>query len=373
MESIFNRAYEQISTYKTDKEKGIMNAIPVPFSRLSRRFPGFERGRYTILTANSGVGKTKVAKYILVTNIMKFALDNPDLDVHLRWYALEEGEIDFANSFISTAMFVLHGIKISTAQLKSLGDYTVSDDVLKKIDNCRSFLNDFMKNVHVIDDILNPYGIWKDVREFAAERGEFYYHNKAKGTITKAEPGTGFNVYKPKNPKEFVFIVGDHVSLLHREKSHKSDYEAIGKFSKDYCLNNMVKKLNYAVINIQQQVSDQEKMQYTYKGSAIESKVEPSLDGLANNKETQRDADLVLGIFAPTRYDITSYHGYKINPNQGGLGDNYRCIKFLKDRHYGMANSRIHLYFNGAINYMEELPKAEEMDDKKYKEYRQKY
>jgi len=377
METIFDKAFDQIVTYKEDKLAGNINSIPVPFPRLSKHFPGWERGRYTIITANSGVGKTKIAKFMLVTSIMKFAEDNPKMDIHIRWYALEEGELDFAHSFIATILAVKFGIKMSSVKLKSLGEYTLTDDIQKAVDDARHILNKFMKNVTVIDFILNPYGIWKDVRDFAASRGEFYHEGRDAVTgvafKNKMEVGKGFNKYYPNNPKEFVFICTDHISLLHREKNHKSDHEAIGKFSTDYCLGNMVKKLNYAVCNIQQQVSDKEKMQYTFKGSAVEAKVEPSLDGLGENKTTQRDADLVLGVFAPTRYGIDVYEGYKIAPADGGFGDQFRSIKFLKDRHYGLANSKINLFFNGAINFFVELPKAEDIAPQDYLNFKNKY
>lgn len=372
MATIFDRAKAQIKTYKEDKEEGRVNSLPVPFPRLANKFPGWERGMYVIITANSGIGKTKLAKYLMITSLMRFQELNPGTEIHVRWYALEEPSTEFALSFVSIMLAVEHAIFMSPAQLKSLGNTTIDDATLKIVDSVTDRLNKFMENVTVLDHILNPYGIWKDVREFAETRGKFYYQKDADSPKTEVEASKGFNIYEPNNPKEFVFIATDHIGLLHREKSHNSDYEAIGKFSKDYCLNNMVKRLNYTVCNVQQQVGDQEKMQFTYKGAAVEAKVEPSLDGLANNKETQRDADMVIGIFAPTRYEISHYHGYKVNPHHGGLGNAYRCIKFLKDRRYGLSDSRVHLFFDGAINYFEELPEANKMDEKSYAFWRKK-
>ena len=77
--------------------------------------------------------------------------------------------------------------------------------------------------------------------------------------------------------------------------------------------------------------------------------------------------DLVLGLFAPARYRIPMYRGYDILK----LKDRYRSLIFLKDRHYGLANTYVHLYFNGASNYFEELPLAEEFkkNPKLYEKY----
>jgi hypothetical protein len=98
-------------------------------------------------------------------------------------------------------------------------------------------------------------------------------------------------------------------------------------------------------------------------GRPIEAKLEPSLDGLANNKEIQRDATEVIGLFAPVRYGITTHAGYNINL----FGDNYRSAKSLKARH-GSPYKRIGMYFNGATGDFEELPKAEDLNPKELNE-----
>jgi hypothetical protein len=45
----------------------------------------------------------------------------------------------------------------------------------------------------------------------------------------------------------------------------------------------------------------------------------------------------------------------------------YVSMKILKDRHYGLANMYVPLYFNGATTYYEELPPRDEIDYTKYK------
>jgi hypothetical protein len=114
-------------------------------------------------------------------------------------------------------------------------------------------------------------------------------------------------------------------------------------------------------INIQQQEASKEKLEY-YQGQSIDEKLEPSLDGLANNKETQRECNLILGVFAPERYNIGRHRGYDIKK----LGNKYRSLKILKDRDNGLVNYYIGMFFNGAANYFEELPTADTIDYTKY-------
>ena len=64
-----------------------------------------------------------------------------------------------------------------------------------------------------------------------------------------------------------------------------------------------------------------------------------------------------MGLFNPSRYDIETHNGYDISL----LGKNYRALKFLKDRHYGLENNSLGLYFEGASGYFTELPRADSM------------
>lgn len=101
-------------------------------------------------------------------------------------------------------------------------------------------------------------------------------------------------------------------------------------------------------------------------GEAIEEKLEPSLNGLADNKLTQRDQHVILGLFAPERYKIGSYKVGSNYYNINVLKDNFRCLFVLKNR-IGRPNARLPLIFNGAVNNFEEAPQNLTADD--YKQF----
>ena len=84
------------------------------------------------------------------------------------------------------------------------------------------------------------------------------------------------------------------------------------------------------------------------------NRLKPTLDGLGDNKLTQRDADVVLGLFSPFRHRIKMYpekDGYDIM----FFKDNIRFLEVLASREGG-GNSICPLYFNGAVNFFKELP-----------------
>lgn len=353
-EQVFDKLYEKIVTNKEKKENGEITSISSPFSRLNERFPGWEKGVYTIITASSGIGKTKLTKFLIISSVYKFIKENPKAKVKVFYFALEESKEEFWLSLLSSVIYEKYGISLSNADLKSLGSYTISNDLLEKIVECRAIIEELEQFIEVNDHVSNPYGIYKTVRTYFEDESIGHH-------ITKKINNEDINIgYTYKDDNLHVFVVSDHISLLQPEKGQQL-HEAMGYFSKEYCLKGFCKRYKCIVINVQQQSAEKEKQEF-YQGQTIDQKLEPSLDGLANNKETQRDCDMVIGLFGPARYNLKKYRGYDID----FFKDSFRSICFLKDRNYGLANTYLPLLFNGKTNVFEELPKVEDI---KYENY----
>jgi len=354
MAETFNEIVAKLRRNKKLKEEGKVTSVIFPFPRLSKIFPGWEKGTQTIITASSGVGKTKLAKFLSVTSVYEFAKLKPDITAKIFYFALEESIENFWLGIVSTLLYEKHSVSLSPNQLKSLGEFQLTDEVLKHVEECREVIEDMQKYIEVVDYIFNPYGIYKYVHEFFMQPsiGHEEFDPQHAEKVSKK--------YVYNDPNLWVFVITDHISLLTPEKG-ESLHEAMGKFSKQFCLKGFTKKYNCVTINIQQQEAAKEKQEY-YQGQSIEEKLEPSLDGLANNKETQRECNLVIGLFAPERYNIGRHRGYEIKR----MGNRYRSMKILKDRDNGLINFYIPLYFNGASNYFEELPSTTDIDYTKY-------
>ena len=88
-----------------------------------------------------------------------------------------------------------------------------------------------------------------------------------------------------------------------------------------------------------------------------ENKLRPTLANLSDSKYTARDANIVLGLFSPFKYELREYLGYDITK----LKDNVRFLEVIINRG-GSPGGIVALYFDGAVNYFNELPKAEDRD-----------
>lgn len=155
--------------------------------------------------------------------------------------------------------------------------------------------------------------------------------------------------YIPNNPDEYVIVITDSVNLLLPENGQNL-HQAMSKFSSDYCLH-MRDVWKYTIVNIQQQAAEQEKQQFNTFGGNIVNKLRPSQDGLGDNKLTGRDCNLMIGLFAPFRYEISQYNNFDISQ----LKDNYRELIITLNRD-GEGFFSTDLLFNGAVSYFEEAP-----------------
>jgi hypothetical protein len=304
---VFEQALDMIKTNKAVKDSGGFNSIPFGLPSLDKHVPGIMKGLQYIVTANSGVGKTQLTKFLFVNQPYKFVKQHPELGIKLKilYFALEESREEFMLSLISNRLKEVHNISVSVMQMRSMGDHTLSGDIVSKIEESREYFAELEQGIEIIDHISHPTGIYKYVQSYASNHGKHVHKEQVwKGT---AEDGSEtqevvktYDYYEPTDPNEFVIVVVDHISLLSEEKTGiaTSLHSAMTALSAQYGRKFITKQFGYCLAIVQQQSADKEKQQYTSGGMSIEAKLEPSLDGLGDNKMTQRDALIVLGLFA---------------------------------------------------------------------------
>lgn len=358
--SIFNRVYDNISNNKRIRDSGNFVCIPWNLPRLSAILPGVQRAKYQIVTANSKVGKTQLGDFLFLHQPYEFYLNNPNANIKPKifYFSLEMSKESKIMSVLSYKLFKDHKISKSPEDLLSVFQrYTVDDELLRLIESYQSFFEEFEKRVIFHDHIRNPFGIFKEIENYAEANGEWTYkdidwRNEDNNIVKKRVK----DFYTPNDPEEVVIVITDHVSLLYPEKQ-QTLHQAMSKFSSEYCLY-MRDKYKYCIVNIQQQSADSEKQQFTMRGDNIVDKLRPSADGLADNKLTGRDCNLMIGLFDPHRYKIENYANYDIVKMKGF----YRELSIILNRD-GKSNMAVDLFFDGASNYFAELPKSSERDE----------
>lgn len=65
---------------------------------------------------------------------------------------------------------------------------------------------------------------------------------------------------------------------------------------------------------------------------------------------------MVIGLYSPFKYGIQDYEGYDITKFRNHI----RFMEVIEDRDYGANGNICPLYFDGAISFFSELPRAED-------------
>ena len=342
-----------INSLKERRERilnGEVNCIPSSFTRFRDDFVGVEQGKYYLISAQTKGGKTQLTSKMFIYDPLFYAYNNPD-KIHLKifYFPLEESVESITLRFMSHLLAKLSKDKIRVAplDLKSTNENKpVSQEILNLLETeeYQNILKFFEETVMFFED-RNAYGIYKQVKSYAEKNG---ITHKKKINITNKETGNTeerevFDYYEPNDPKEYVIILTDHLSLLNPEGGMDLR-ESINRFSEYMVM--FRNRYNYTPVVIQQQNTETMGLE-AFKAN----KIRPTITGLGDSKYTGRDCSMMLGITNPFSHELPSYLGYNIQKFKG----NIRFLEVVLNRE-GQSNGIIALYFDGKTCTFKELP-----------------
>lgn len=353
---LYNRVVEDLKKRRERVLSGNINCIPLPFERFRAELPGIEQSRYYLFTANSKVGKTQICDAIMLYSPFFYAFHNRDkIRIKIFYFTLEMSAEEKYRQFICHILFVLSKgkIRIDTKKLRSTDkDNPLPEYIFDLIASPEyiEYFKFFEENVVFIDDIRHPTGIFTFLKDYAKRKGT-QYHKKIdfkdnQGNILETKEVDDY--YVQDDPEEYRMAIVDHYKLFQTEKENGVGLnlmQTIGKWSSDYAIK-LRNKYGYIIAGVQQQMPGQESNENAKLG-----KLKPTLDGLSENKSTQQDANVILGLFSPFRHAIQNYEGYDVLK----FKDNIRFLEILGGREGG-GGMVAPLFFDGAVNYFKELP-----------------
>lgn len=358
---MINRIINKLKDRREKVLNGEVNCIPSSFTRFRDDFVGVEQGKYFLVSGQTKAAKTQIATSMFLYNPLFYAYENPD-KVHLKvfYFPLEESAENITLRFMSHLLAKYSNYRISPLDLKSTNENRVVPlEALKlleteKYQNILKFYND---TVMFFED-RNPTGIKKQIQSYAKKNG--IVHTK-KLTIINKETGNSeerevFDYYEPHDPKEYVIIFIDHISLITPE-SGMDLRESINRLSETMIM--FRNGYNYTPVVIQQQGTETGNLE-AFKNS----KIRPTMSGLSDSKYTAKDCSMMLGITNPYSHELDNYLGYDIRK----FKDSIRFLEVVLNRE-GQSNGIIALYFDGKTCTFKELPPPNDREelDKVYK------
>ena len=360
---------------KENALNGGVNCIPLPFERFRSEIPGIEQGQYVVVTANQKVGKTNITDYLYLFQVLDYCYEHKDrCSCHIIYFALEESVQKVIERYMCYLLFQIDGIRITPSDLRSTSlDFPVPDEVIDKLKSniYQDKLTFFEQCVQFETENTNPTGILRVCEDYAKSVGEYKSHKTASRADFTREVEV-FDSYTQNDPNHYKICIIDHIGLVDREQGFRTK-DSVDKMS-EYFVKYLRNRYNYTCVAIQQQASEAEGLE-----AIKQKKMLPTAAYLSDSKYTARDADLVLGLFDPSKFGLPTWLGYKICDTDGiGLRNYARFLYVIANRN-GEMGGVCPLFFDGAVCNFEELPRPDDVNSvtgyynraKNFKTYRQ--
>ena len=350
-EELYGRVISDIEKKKDRVDKGLVNSLPWAFSRFGEHVNGLESAKIYQVTAGPKTGKSKITNFMFLYSLYDhIAEHNLNVKLVVKYFCLEESKEVLVAQFMSYALFTKTKGKmvVSPATLMSTNK-ALPQEIIDELKTHKEYIEGFLKCVEYIEDVGHPFGIFKRLLDHSEIHG--VQHKK---TVDYGKgPVQIDDVYVANDPEEIVLTVVDHVSLLHSKG--KSIQECITELS-GYLIK-LRNKYGYSSLIVQQQALAQTSLEGIKFNQG-----EPTIANLGDSKLTSRAVDISFGLYSPFINKIPDYEGRDIKFYK----DNIRFLTVLQSRHGG-TGTKAALYFNGAINFFQELPKAGTPEEEKLK------
>jgi hypothetical protein len=337
---------------KAEVEKGLIGkngGIPMGFDRLSQ-YVGIRKGMFYLVGGLTGSGKTTFVDDAFVLNPYDWSISPEGKKSGIKikfWYRSMERNTTYKFAkWVSRKIFIDQGIIIPVNKLLGWTSKMTHDE--HDLFLCyEDYMKELQENIIIIPGAENPVGIAKDLKKYALTRGvieEVNEYNK---------------IYIPNNPNEINIIVIDHIGLLKTTKDQPTKKEAIDKLSSELQYTRDFYGFSPVVVSqFNRSISNPMRIK--------NGDVEPQLEDFAESSSTQNDADVIMALFDPLRYNVPDVSGYNLDKLKDEYGNKYfRSLRVIKNT-YGADDLRVGLAFFGQVGMFKELPKRKDMTDADY-------
>jgi hypothetical protein len=337
---------------KAEVEKGLEGrngGIPMGFDRLSQ-YVGIRKGLFYLVGGLTGSGKTTFVDDAFVLNPYDWSISEEGRKSGIKirfWYRSMERSTTYKFAkWVSRKIFIDQGIIIPVNKLLGWTQRMTHDEHDLFL-HYEDYMKELQESVVIYPGAENPVGIAKDLKKYAL----------TKGTIEEVDEYN--KIYVPNDPNEITIVVIDHIGLLKTTKDQPTKKEAIDKMSSE---------LQYArdFYGFSPVVVSQFNRSISNPMRIKNGDVEPQLEDFAESSSTQNDADVIMALFDPLRYNVPDVSGYNLDKLRDEYGNKYfRSLRVIKNT-YGADDLRIGLGFFGQIGMFKELKKKKDMTDADY-------
>jgi len=327
---------------------GLNKGLPMGFDRLVSYIPGIQQGTYYLIGGETGSGKTAFTDDAFLFNPYDWYKSNPNSGIDLRifYWSLEIDKNIKITKAICRKIYMEYGFLTDVNFVLSRGKHRISQEVYELVKSTKQYFCEMEDVLTVFDGAQNPTGINKYMFQFAKDNGDIIYKRERSGK----EILNIFDKYIPHNPDQYILIIIDHIALMKKERGFGTK-DNIDKMSEYLIpLRNNFKFIPVVVQQLSRSISTTDRFKL--------DRVEPQLSDFKDTGNTQQDANIIMALFSPRKYEIPNFRGYDVQK----LKDRFRSLSVLKNRD-GASDIRIGLQFVGEVGHFQEIPKVSELKE----------
>jgi hypothetical protein len=339
--SLFQSLKDRIDEGKAGLNRGFSTGSP----KLDSVIQGLQRRTFIALGGGVGTGKTALTDHSFVLNpyremllILKEGLLKP-LYLRVFYNSFEIEKVNKTAKWVCYDIYRDFGKVFDINFVLSIGKNKISDEIYTKVCEYQDYYEKMEDYVHIKDISNNPTGIYMDVKKYMDANGKVVDEIKE----VRGQQIT-FHKYIPNNPDEIVVVITDHIGLMRVEKDCHTKKERIDKYSEQaISLRNFYGVTSIALSQFNRELADLDRRKF--------SELTPQLEDFKDTGNLCEDANTVIALFNPLRYNITQYNNFEINRVAG----NYRPVIVLKTRD-GSDMVKLNQNFLGQVGHFRDFP-----------------
>lgn len=328
--------------YEVDNGRAGLNlSLSTGLPKLDNLIGGVGKATYYLVGANLGIGKTAFVDHSFILNPYHQARSHPEDGIKIRifYYSFEISRLNKIAKWVCYLIYKKTGLVMDIKEVFSRRS-TLAEEKYQLIVEMRDYIDQMMDFVHIFDQPTNPTGLYKDMRGYAEANGKIVEYKK----LVRGKEFT-FQKYIANDPKEIVLYVEDHIGLVRTETDLKTKKDRIDKGS-EYAvgLRNFFGISKVAISQFNREIADTDRRRF--------GELTIQLEDFKDTGNASEDANVVMGLFNPLRYNLNEYSGMT---NLIDMGGRYRNIITLKNRD-GSDMIKHHINMLGEVGHFREFP-----------------
>lgn len=210
--------FEDILNAVNAGRAGDANGIPIPFPKLRPHFPNIQKSVYYLLGGATKSAKTSLTDEMFLFGSLDYRMSNPDnFELDIDYFSFEIDGVSKSAKMIARQMWYDFGLLIDVNTILSRGDHYCSDEIYEIVKGYADYFEKIQDYLTVIQENINPTGVYKYLLNKAEQRGEIIRKNVNKDP--DGDPIWTFDKYIPKNPNLYWIVILDHISIQNLERS----------------------------------------------------------------------------------------------------------------------------------------------------------